>query len=296
MEKTMSYDEARVLVLKKETVEVKPIIRDKAFFKKGHDGEFMFTGTVKTYQLPFSNSTRAYVKIFDDEKEQAAFEKLLDKETGSLNIYNRDNEFWLKFKVELTKEGKVLDLSIPSHALEHKVLLANSHRIAPNWGARHKPGLEFALVNETQIREDDNVRANLSEKAMELFFKIKGSNSKMFNVLRLLEKMPPKDVSGNTGFLKTEILKVIDQKEITRNSAQKSIHDFVKVMEDKKFETKILIYDAMDANEIVIKNSTFRIVATDSVMGTSLEQAADWIDNLQNQEEKILLQQRLEKK
>lgn len=292
MENKMSYEEAKKIALKQETVEIKPIVRDRSFFKKGHDGEFMFTGTVKTYQLPYSNSTRAYVKIFDSEKEQQAFEKLMDKEPGSLNIYNRNNEFWLTYKIELTKDGKVLDLSIPSHALEYRVLKACSNRIAPDWASRHKPGLEFALVNDTQVREDDNNRTQLAEKAMELFMQLKKSNSKMYNMLRLLEKMPPKEAADNTGFLKTELMKVLDQKERT-NGKLKSIHDFIKVAEDPKFETKVLIYDAMDINEIFIKNSMFKVKATDSVMGSSLEQAADWLEALQNQEEKILLQQRL---
>lgn len=291
----MTYDQAEALALKPGvTVQIKPVIRERAFFPKGHDGEFMFTGTVKGYQLPYSNNTNGYVKIFDSQREQEAFEILMNKDRGSMSINNRDNPFWLKFKVEITKDGKVLDLSLVNHALQYKVLMANSTRIAPDWASRHKPGIEFALVDDTQLREADNHRADITEKAMDFFIKVRKSNSKMFNVLRLLEKMPPKESIDKTDFLKTEILKVIDQKEVGKKGI-KGISDFIKIMEDPRFENKVLIYDAMDINEIKLLNGMFKITATDTIMGKSIEQAAEFLDLLQNQEEKILLQQRVKK-
>jgi len=291
----MSYDEAVALVLKPGvTIQVKPVIRERAFFPKGHDGEFMYTGVIKSYQLPYSNNTRSYVKVFDTQEEQEAFEVLMNKERGSLSIFNRESPFWLKYTVDVTKDGKVLDLSLVAHCLEHKLLQACTHRIAQDWSTRHKPGMDFALVNDTQLREADNHRADITEKAMDFFIKIRKSNSKMFNVLRLLEKMPPKESIDKTDFLKTEILKVIDQKEVGKKNI-KNINDFITIMNDARFENKVLIYDAMDINEIKLLNGMFKITATDTIMGKSIEQAAEWLDLLQNQEEKILLQQRVKK-
>ena len=293
--KRMSYEEAYALVAKQDTVDVKPIIRERPFFKKGHDGEFMFTRTVKVYQIPISNSIRGFSKIFDTPKEQEAFEILLGEEPGALSTNNLGSTYWNKFKVEMTKEGRTLDLSIPYQALEYRVLKANYKRIAPDWESRHKAGLEFALVNDAQVRADESKRTDLIEKAMDLFYKVKKSNAKMYNVLRLLEKIPPKEVADNTQFLKTEIMKVIEQKEKVRGTG-KSIHDFIEVAEDKQFDTKVLIYDAMDANEIKMGNGgMFKLSATDAVMGKSIQQVADWLDNLQNQEDKIILQQILSK-
>jgi hypothetical protein len=292
----MSYDEAIALVLKPGvTVEVKPIIRERAFFPKGHDGEFMYTGVIKSYQLPYSNNTRSYVKVFDTQEEQEAFEVLMNKDRGSLNVYNRESPFWLKYTVDVTKEGKTLDLSLVAHCLEHKVLQACTHRIASDWASRFKPGMDFALVNDVQLREADNHRADITEKAMDFFIKVRKSNSKMFNVLRLLEKMPPKESIDKTDFLKTELLKVIDQKDGGKGNKIKCVTDFIKIMEDARFENKVLIYDAMDINEIKLLNGMFKITATDTIMGKSIEQAAEWLDLLQNQEEKILLQQRVKK-
>ena len=291
--KKLSYEEATALVTKQELVDVKPIVRERPFFKKGHDGEFMFSQTTKVYQIPISNSIRGFARIFEKPEEQEAFEILLGEEPGALTTNNLGSTYWNKFKVELTKEGRTLDLSIPYQALEYRVLKANYKRIAPDWASRHKAGLEFALVNEKQVREDDNKRTEIVEEAMDLFYKIKKSNSKMYNVLRLLEKIPPKEAADSTQFLKTELMKVIEQREKGRGNI-KSIHDFIEVVKDPQFDTKVLIYDAMDANEIKIGNGgMFKLSSTDAVMGKSIQQVAEWLDTLQNQEEKIILQQRL---
>lgn len=290
----MSFDEAIKFVTKNEVVEVKPIIRERPFFKKGHDGEFMFTGTTKDYQLPFSNNSRSYVKIFDNSKEQEAFEVIMNLPAGALNLYNRNSEFWLKYTVTLTKEGKQLDLTVPSLVLEYKVLKANVKRIAPDWASRHRGGLEFALVNDTQVQEDDNKRADMYEKAMDYFIKIRKSTNKMYNVLRLLDKKPTAENADNVAFLKTEILKVLEQREKGRGGV-KSVYDFIEIMEDPRFDTKVLIYDAMDANEIIMSNGLFKLASTEAVMGKSVAQVADWLETLQNQEDKIILQQRLKK-
>ena len=54
---------------------------------------------LKCYQLPFSNNSRSYVKIFDNSKEQEAFEVIMNLPAGALNLYNRNSEFWLKYTV-----------------------------------------------------------------------------------------------------------------------------------------------------------------------------------------------------
>lgn len=293
MAERMTTQEAAKLVLKGDIIEVKPIIRTaNGFFKEGHDGQFMFTGTKKTYQLPFSMGTRSYVKVFD-AKEQEAFEVLLGKQPDSLNLYDRDNIFWVKYSVELTKDGKSLDLSNVAHALEYRVLKANSQRIAPDWASRNRPSYEFALVSGSQVQEDESKRTALYEKAMEKFFELRKYPSKMYTVLRLLDRRLPKEVSTNTDTLKTELLKIIEEKIQSKTS--KTAVDFIKAVDDPKFETKALIYDAVDANEITLAGGVFRLQFNDSLMGKNIGQAADYLDDIQNQEERLILQQRMSK-
>jgi hypothetical protein len=289
----MEVDKAREIALQDVTVDVKPIIRKRAFFKEGHDGEFMFTGCVKTYQLPYDIRTSSYVRIFKNSEEQEAFEILLDRPKGSLNIYDRHNEFWTKYRIEIDKAGKTLDLSVPSHALEHKVLQANTVRIALDWESRNKPGYEFALVNETQVQEDAYKATERQEDAMNLFTKISKSNSKMYNLLRIMGKTYDKNMMDNTKHLKTELMAIMNNKVKDRSNNAPNIDDFIKAAKDPDFEMKVFVFDMIDKGEITVRGNTFKVVSTSDIIGSNIDQAVQWLSALQNQEVKLLLQQKI---
>lgn len=290
----MNFEEAKALVLENKIVEVKPIIRKKPFYKEGHDGEFMFTGCAKTYMLPYVMNKRAYKNIFEDSNEQTAFEVLMDKKPGSLNVYSRDNNFWAKeYKVEITKEGKTLDLSIPSHALEYRVLKANSHKITTDWSHRGNPAYEFCLIDETQAEEDNYKLAEKKEDAMELFMKLRKSNAKMYNLLRVMGLKPTKESKSNGQWLKAEIQRIMDQIEKPKGGGL-YIDDFIKAAQDPRFELKVLIYDAMDIKEIVIKSGHYKLASNDEYLGKTLNEVADWLSDIKNQEHKLLIEQRLQ--
>jgi len=279
--------------LRSEKVEVKPIVRQRPFFPKGHDGEFMFSGTAKGYMLPYSNTTRSYVNIFESDEEQAFFENIMGLKKGELSVYDRNSPYWTTFAVELGKEGRTLDMNIPSHMMEYKVLKANTKRIAPSWEDRNRnPGYEFALVSEEQVENDNIKLAEKNEKAWELFMKVKKSNKKMYDILRLLEKNPQKQAKDDAKWLKAELDKVISQKQ--KAPGVKSIDDFIQVAEDPKFSTKLFILDAIDIGEIMQKSSGFRLSSNDQLLGKNMAQVVDYFDSPVGREDKLLIEQRLD--
>src|ERR1017187_4927880 len=97
-------------ILEDKKVEVKPIVRGGDYIPKDHDGSTLFSGAKWSTTLPISKANNQLVKILDKE-EQALFEKELNLKPGDLDFYNKDNQFWAKFRVETTKEGIILDLS-----------------------------------------------------------------------------------------------------------------------------------------------------------------------------------------
>ena len=279
--------------LREERVEIKPIVRQRSFFSKGHDGEFMFSGTTKGYMLPYSNSTRSYVDIFESKSEQEYFEEELGLKKGSLSVYDRHSEYWTTFTVTLTKEGKTLDLSIPSHMLEYKVLKANKKRIAPSWEARNSnPGYEFALVSESQIIDDNYKIAEKNERAMELFMKVKKSNKKMYDILRVLKGNVPKKAKEDTKWLKSELDKIISQKQ--KAPGILSIDDFINTADDTKLPSKLFVLDAMEIGEVVQKSGNYRLSSNDQLLGKNMAQVVDYFDSIAGREDKLLIQQRLE--
>jgi len=279
--------------LREEKVEVKPIVRQRSFFKKGHDGEFMFTGTTKGYMLPYSNSTRSYVNVFESDEEQKFFENKMSLKDGELSVYDRKSEYWTTFTVTISKEGKTLDLSIPSHMLEYKVLMANKKRISPTWEDRNSnPGFEFALVNESQVIDDNIKMSEKNERAMELFMKIRKSNKKMYDILRVLGANPQPQAKEDAKWLKSEIDKIISQKQ--KAPGILAIDDFIRTAEDSKFSTELFVLDAMDIGEIVHRSGKYRLTSNEQLLGKSMSQVVDYFDSPGGREDKILIEQRLE--
>lgn len=281
----------KVKILTNKQIKVVPIVRGRAFFKKGSDGEFMFSGCKKMYSLPYKESTRSLVNIFE-EGEQEAFEKLLNKKEGTLNIYDRKNPFWTKFVVEIKKGGKTLDLNVPMHVLEYKVLKANKELIAPSWAEKDsKASYQFALVDESIIEEADNKLAIKTDKAFDHLYDIKKSALKMRNVLRILGKKVPDD--ANKEWMKAELIKIIEQKEKTVGVL--NIDDFIQAVTDKSAATKILILDAIDAKGIIASNGGYRIQSSNQLIGRSNSEAVDWLEDPKNQEDKLLLEEMIKR-
>jgi len=278
-------------ILKNNKVIIRPVVSGRPFMKKGHDGEFMFTGCNKGLKLPYSQKIRSFINIFKD-KEQSEFEEKLNKQKGELNIYNWNSKFWTDFTVELTKEERILDLSIPMHALEYKVLQANKDKVALSEADIIEGVHAFVLLDEAVQQESDYRTSEKNEEAMELFFKIRKSDKKMYDILRVLGKSPSHNMRSNTKALKSELDAVIAQK--AKIVGQPNIDSFIEAATDVRLSTKIFVLDAIDLGEVIIKDGGYRISESKQLIGNSLEQAVDFFDNAKNQDQKLLIDQRLQ--
>ncbi len=285
-------EELAITVLENRKIEVKPIVRPRGFFKKGHDGEFMYSGCKQVYTLPMSYNTRTFINPFLNNTEAKQFEKLLNLEDGALNIYNLKNAFWGNFKVELKKEKKILDLNTPIHALEYRVMLANRDFFAPDWESRYNKGsYKYALVDEGMLELNAAKSAEKLDQAMEYMIKLKKSNKEMVNTLRLLQKNIPVSARDNTQWLKTQLWLIIEEK--SQNIGVKNIDDFLTVCNDPKAKTKLFVLDAVENGDVVFRGSEYRIAETQQLIGKSLEKAVDWFDDNRNIEDRILIEDRL---
>jgi hypothetical protein len=177
--------------------------------------------------------------------------------------------------------------------LEYKILKANKHLIAPSWDLRNgNPMYEFALVYETQIINDNIKSTERNEKAWELFMKIKKSSKKMYDVLRVMGMNPQKQSKDDVKWLKSEIDKVIERK--TKSPGLKNIDDFISAAEDPNMSLKLLIYDAIDANEIIQRNNIYKLAASDQLLGKNIKQIVEYFTSPVGREDKLLIEQRLE--
>lgn len=276
-----------------KTIEVRPIKRTRPFFKADHDGAFMFSGTYKEYTLPYINDTRSYANPFESPEEQEEFERVLQLAPGTLSINNRNSDFWSTFKVKLSKEGKVLDLNYPMHVLEYRVLKANTKRICPNWEDRNRnSAYEFALIDK-DVEEVNDIRdAERNLRAMELFIKMRKSNKKMYDILRVLGKKLPKEASVNTSQLIKEIDQIIAEK--SKVGGVLNIDDFIEAAEDPKLSLKVFVLDAIEIGEIEVSKGVYKITSSQTAIGRNLSEAVDYFDSIKGREDKLLIEQRLE--
>jgi len=276
-----------------KTIEVRPIKRTRPFFKADHDGAFMFSGTYKEYTLPYINDTRSYANPFESPEEQEEFERVLQLAPGALSINNRNSDFWSTFKVLLSKEGKVLDLNYPMHVLEYRVLKANTKRICPNWEDRNRnSAYEFALIDKDVEEVNDIKDAERNLRAMELFIKMRKSNKKMYDILRVLGKKLPKEASVNTSQLIKEIDQIIAEK--SKVGGVLNIDDFIEAAEDPKLSLKVFVLDAIEIGEIEVSKGVYKIASSQTAIGRNLSEAVDYFDSIKGREDKLLIEQRLE--
>lgn len=261
-----------ITILEKKKIKVEPIIRQRAFFPAGHDGEHTYSGCHKDYGLPFDIKRRSYVNPFKNDSEQEQFEYLLNKQKGSLNLYDMNSKFWGDFSLSLTKDGVILDLSNPVDALWHRVLLVNP-RFANNDEQKSNSKCDFVLVDERVQNEAKTDLAKREEEAIDLFVGIKKSRQKMYDTLRLLNKKPDKDATIES--LKASIQAIIKEPP---SKGVTSVVDFIRVMNDPNSTNKLFVLDAVEAGEIVYNTDGYRIKDNGVNIGKHLEQAVDYFN------------------
>lgn len=263
-----------ITVLEDKRIKIEPIIRRRAFFPAGHDGEHTYTGCHKDYGLPFDGKKRTYVNPFKDHSEQEQFEQLLDQKPGSLNLFKFPSKFWGDFSLQLTKDGDTLDLNNPVDALWYRVLLVNP-RFANSEAQKTNPKCDFALIDERVKEEAKTELSRKKEEAIDEFSKIKKSKQKLYDTLRLLNKKPDKNSSIET--LKAKIFEVIE--EPSSSVGVTNISHFLRAVKDPTATLKLFILDAVDAGEINYTKDGYRIVETNQLIGKHLEQAVDYFNS-----------------
>lgn len=263
-----------ITVLENKKIKIEPIIRRRAFFPAGHDGEHTYTGCHKDYGLPFDGKKRTYVNPFKNAGEQEQFEQLLDQKPGSLNLFKFPSKFWGDFSISLTKDGVTLDLNNPVDALWYRVLLVNP-RFANSENQKSNPKCDFVLIDERIKEEAKSDLARKKEEAIDEFSKIKKSKQKLFDVLRLLNKKPDKNSSIET--LKAKVLEIIE--EPASSVGVTNISHFLRIVNDPTASLKLFILDAVDIGEITYNKDGYRIADTNQLIGKHLEQAVDYFNS-----------------
>ncbi len=268
-----------ILIQKK--VKLVPIKRESSFLPTGHDGEFQYTDTYWSTDLPVSKNTGQRISILNRE-QQEIFERELNLDKGSMSFYDKDKGFWASSKglVKVTKEGLTLDLSQPMDYIRWLIIKESPH-VAPSYKERFNSGIyKYALVDEEETTKDSNTRTELMKKVYMYFGKIDENSKSMQDVLKLYGK---KTTSNKVEFLRGEIQNLID----------KNPTEFVSIMSNKHFNLKVKIEDAIQARAIERTKDGFKLMGGD-LIGRTQSEVIEWFENPNNSDLVLNLQAKID--
>lgn len=271
------------VVLEKKLVKVQPINRSNGYFEENQDGGSIFTNAKFTFNLPILSSTKQFVKILD-ETEQEFFAKKLNLKLEDLDFYNRESKFWTNLRVELDKEGLLLDLSDPIDNLKWRILKVFPS-IAPSWKERFEDGrYRFALVEEGYEASEINKKADKTKRAWKAFGKIEDSMDKMIDVLEIYGKNVSKTSSKD--WLQAEITKLIEDAKPKAGAILAPIDEFLAIVEDPNYETRLFITKAVRAGALrKIGKHAYKLPGTgekDQNTADNLDEMIEFLKNPEN--------------
>ena len=243
--------------LEDRKVVLRPIIKSGGMNPKGHDGEFMYSGTEIHFVLPYSiRKGRLENPLTPDEQE--FFEKSLGED---LSTHKKEDNFWHTFRIKIRKDdalmqnGYELDLNDPVDYLRYKVLLIHPD-VAPSWRERFRKGeYKFAMTEKDELVENTARIADKKKKAYLFLGKIDGSQERMRNFLRVYGKSVSD--GANTDFLISEIDKLIEDK--------KNLDKVLEIIEDPNYEMKLFIEDAVECGAMLKKGRKYYLQGGDAI-------------------------------
>lgn len=235
-------DKTVVSCLKNEIVHVRHIAKEnsKITNKKHVLYGGMADGAFKQYTVPMLENGQLVNVLTNDEKD--FLEEYMGLEPNSLSVYKKERNYWSNYKVRLTKDDNVLDLSVPEDYIKYKVLLANKDFIAPSLEDRlmnYKASYDFVIIREEEEARTNRKKYDAKAEAYMMLGKI---NEDKYKLKTIIEIITGKPVASST---KLDILVERAAQLLDSNPKQ-----FVTVVKDSLLDTKVLINRAIEAGII----------------------------------------------
>jgi hypothetical protein len=286
MENTMT--EKTTFTLPNRKVQVVPIRRKGGWLPDNHEAAFLFKHAMNGYVVPKDGRTGALVDpLTDEEREFFETKAGLALKREDLSVYKKDNNYWTNFRVKMTKDVMLLDLSKPMDYLNYKVLLANEESIAPSAQEKfNKATYKYAIVEEGYQNEEKVASASSKKTAYKHFGKIDSSPSKMRDFLNVYNSTRPGNITvpknAKTDFLIAEIEKIIET----------NIKDYLQLAEDKHYDTKLIIQKGLSCRAIERDGLDYKVGGQH--IGRNINEAVAFFENVNNNEEILKVKARIE--
>lgn len=259
----------------KGEVWVVPVNRVRRGLPANHENNNLFLECHRDYVVPRQEEPPGHLIQPLTHEEKEYFE---DKRRSGLHFgpgdldHTRpfDDNFWVGFRVRLTKTPKKLDLKDPMQYLQYKVLLLQSDEVAPSGNRKYeKPTFRFAIQDPDYEDRSKSERADAKADAYEEFGAMRGSSKKLADFLKVAGKRPPSDATHE--WLKAQVSSFLEDDP----------GHFLEIIEDKDFETKLLIEEARDEGVILKNRSGYKMAGGDE-LGRTIDEVIDFLDSDRN--------------
>lgn len=242
--------------------------------------------------VPLLRSTGNYKNVLTNE-EKDYLEEVLGLDYNALSVYNRTNNYWENYHVDVTKEGIHLDLNDPEQYIKYKVLLANDDIIAPSveeLEMRPRATYRFVLVRETEETKLENSKMDATMASYKEFGKIDSDIDTMRVLVELLDGKPYA-VTTKADFLRARINTLI----------QADPKKFLQYITDPLLHAKVIIRRATELGKLSKRGDYYYLKSDgsplcDSGENPTLSIAARYINLPSHHDIKFLLESEIDKK
>ena len=229
-----------------------------------------------------------YANLFTKE-EKDYLEKVLGLPDNNLSVYNKVDNYLDKVKITIKKEGIFLNLNDPEDYIKYKMILAYDDSIAPNISAiNEKATYKFVVVRKNDEAKLSLKKLNTTQEAYKLYGKIEDDREQMIDFLMINNIKVAEDTTAE--WLSAEVGKLLV------NSPAK----FVEILKDPSYKTRVLLGKALQKGEVTKRSNGYYSkdgsALAEPNSTPSLQSAIDYIENNINQEYKLLLISKTNKK
>ena len=186
---------------------------------------------------------------------------------GTLSRYNKD--YWTMFRVDVPKDGVILNLGLPEDELKYLVLKAHQRVANSEMERFDSPFAEYVMTSQEQEAKVENKKSKLKRKAYKVFSNM--NTTEMKDVLKVMGKRAGDDASVD--FVESQLDKIVTDDP----------QNFLTTVEDPTFKMRAFIDDCISSRVLVKNGTKYQLPGGDTV-GFTLEQTIEYLQNPDNQE------------
>ena len=258
-------EESVIINTTPDQVTLKPI-KKNGWLPDDHDGSIRYSKCFERLTVQALKGSGVLNTGLTEEDERRLEDKM-NMSPGTLSRYNKD--YWTMFRVDVPKDGVILNLGLPEDELKYLVLKAHQRVANSEMERFDSPFAEYVMTSQEQEAKVENKKSKLKRKAYKVFSNM--NTTEMKDVLKVMGKRAGDDASVD--FVESQLDKIVTDDP----------QNFLTTVEDPTFKMRAFIDDCISSRVLVKNGTKYQLPGGDTV-GFTLEQTIEYLQNPDNQE------------